>query len=391
MKRCLISPILIVLLCVSATLAADVHDQLKGVRKEIREKKLLLRKTAKVEKQVTGELLVIDQNLKEKQNQLTSLNNELHSVEQNLSRTATEIDRVKAETERKKQEIQKRLVSVYKAGEIGNLRVVFSSESFPQMVESLRYMGAIIGNDRRLFNEYTVKIAELSSLKNRLENEAKRKERVLTGIANKKREIEAEKDKKSAYLSKVKQDKKEYLASIRDLQANARRLQSMVEKLEAQSRKSYTQSREKKGLPPGLPPLPDSGFGSQRGRLSLPTPGEIIGRFGRHKHPEFNSYTVSNGISISAPAGSAIRSVYEGKVLFADYFKGYGNMVIIDHGGGFFSLYAHASRINKRVGAQVSRNDVVASVGDVDSPRGPMLYFEIRYQGRPVDPSPWFR
>lgn len=391
MKRCLISPILIVLLCVSATLAADVHDQLKGVRKEIREKKLLLRKTAKVEKQVTGELLVIDQNLKEKQNQLTSLNNELHSVEQNLSRTATEIDRVKAETERKKQEIQKRLVSVYKAGEIGNLRVVFSSESFPQMVESLRYMGAIIGNDRRLFNEYTVKIAELSSLKNRLENEAKRKERVLTGIANKKREIEAEKDKKSAYLSKVKQDKKEYLASIRDLQVNARRLQSMVEKLEAQSRKSYTQSREKKGLPPGLPPLPDSGFGSQRGRLSLPTPGEIIGRFGRHKHPEFNSYTVSNGISISAPAGSAIRSVYEGKVLFADYFKGYGNMVIIDHGGGFFSLYAHASRINKRVGAQVSRNDVVASVGDVDSPRGPMLYFEIRYQGRPVDPSPWFR
>lgn len=66
-------------------------------------------------------------------------------------------------------------------------------------------------------------------------------------------------------------------------------------------------------------------------------------------------------------------------------------MIIIDHGGGFFSLYAHASRISKRVGAQVNRNEVVATVGDVDSPRGPMLYFEIRYQGRPVDPSPWFR
>lgn len=137
--------------------------------------------------------------------------------------------------------------------------------------------------------------------------------------------------------------------------------------------------------------MPDSGFGSQRGRLSLPTSGDIVGRFGRHKHPEFNSYTVSNGISIAAPAGSDIRSVYEGKVLFADYFKGYGNMIIIDHGGGFFSLYAHASRISKRVGAQVNRNEVVATVGDVDSPRGPMLYFEIRYQGRPVDPSPWFR
>lgn len=391
MKRRSWISIVFLLACVSGTLAADVHDQLKGVRKEISEKKRLLRKTAKVEKQVTGELLVIDRSLKEKQSQLASLNNELHGVEGNLSRTTDEIERVKDETERKKQEIQKRLVSVYKAGEIGNLRVVFSSESFPQMVESLRYMSAVIGNDRRLFNEYSDKIAELSNLKHKLENEVRRKERIVAGIANKKREIEAEKDKKAAYLTKVKQDKNEYLASIRDLQANARRLQSMVEKLEAQSRKSYTQSREKKGLPPCLPPLPDSGFGSQRGRLSLPVFGEVIGRFGRHKHPEFNSYTVSNGISIAAPAGSDIRSVYEGKVLFADYFKGYGNMVIIDHGGGFFSLYAHASRITKRVGAQVSRNDVVASVGDVDSTRGPMLYFELRYQGRPVDPSPWFR
>jgi len=66
-------------------------------------------------------------------------------------------------------------------------------------------------------------------------------------------------------------------------------------------------------------------------------------------------------------------------------------MVIVDHGGGFFSLYAHAGRVMKRVGTSVSRNEVIASVGDVDSARGPMLYFEIRYQGRPVDPSPWFR
>jgi septal ring factor EnvC (AmiA/AmiB activator) len=66
-------------------------------------------------------------------------------------------------------------------------------------------------------------------------------------------------------------------------------------------------------------------------------------------------------------------------------------VVIVDHGGGFFSLYAHASRIAKRVGTEVARNETIASVGDVDSPRGDMLYFEIRYQGRPVDPASWFR
>ena len=123
----------------------------------------------------------------------------------------------------------------------------------------------------------------------------------------------------------------------------------------------------------------------------MPARGEVVDNFGRHKHPEFNSYTVSNGISIAAPHGTEIRAVYEGQVIFADYFKGYGNMVIVDHGGGYFSLYAHAAKILKKVGTSVARNEVVASVGDTDSSHGSMLYFEIRYQGKPVDPATWVR
>jgi septal ring factor EnvC (AmiA/AmiB activator) len=96
-------------------------------------------------------------------------------------------------------------------------------------------------------------------------------------------------------------------------------------------------------------------------------------------------------MSIAAGNGSEIKSIYEGNVIFADYFKGYGNMIIIDHGGGYFSLYAHASKILKRVGAEVSRHETVATVGDGDSVKGPMLYFEIRHQGKPVDPAGWVR
>jgi septal ring factor EnvC (AmiA/AmiB activator) len=168
----------------------------------------------------------------------------------------------------------------------------------------------------------------------------------------------------------------------------------MMERLEANSRKGYTQKSSKKqslGDHDPLPPVADKGFSAQRGRLAIPVKGEILGQFGRHKHPEFNSFTVSNGISIAAPKGVEIRSVFDGQVIFADYFKGYGNMVIIDHGGGYFSLYGHASHINRKVGSQVGRNDVIASVGDVDSTRGSMLYFELRHQGKPIDPSPWFR
>uniref|UniRef100_A0A831UF07 Peptidase M23 n=1 Tax=Geobacter metallireducens TaxID=28232 RepID=A0A831UF07_GEOME len=394
MKRSGLAAILVLVLLSVGGAWADVRDQLRGVKKEITEKKQLIKKTAKVEEKVSGELQAIDKSLKEKETQVVSLSRELQAVERSITRTEKEIDTVRGEVEQKKREIERRLVSVYKAGEIGNLRVFYSSESFPQMVENVRYMKSVIDKDRLLFADYNRKIAELSKLKGTLEADAARKERLKAGIEQKKLEIEGEKNRKAAYLQKVRKDKEAHQASLRELQANAGRLQAMVRKLEALSRKSYTSTARKpssKGVPPGLPPIPDKGFGAQRGRLSLPVNGSVVSGFGRHKHPEFDSYTVSNGVSIAAPAGADIRAVYDGKVIFASYFKGYGNMVIIDHGGGFFSLYAHASRIAKRVGTEVARNETIASVGDVDSPRGNMLYFEIRYQGKPVDPAAWFR
>jgi murein hydrolase activator len=391
-RICLIICMLL-LLSVDRALCADVNEQLQGIRKEIREKKLLLKKNRKVETKVSGELENIGKSLQEKEAALALLMRDLKGVENTLQRTQFEIETVRADAERKKEQIKQRLSAIYKAGEIGGARVLFSAESFPQMMDSIRYMKAVLDNDRKLFSEYKGRIESLNSLRSSLECDLQRKEKIRGNIEVKKQEIEAEKKEKSAYLGKLREDKKTYLASLRELEANARRLQVMVERLEARSRKSYTARKKNKSVTggPAQPAFPDSGFGAQKGRLSIPARGEIVEGFGRHKHPEFNSYTISNGVSIAAPQGADVRSVYDGQVIFADYFKGYGNMVIVDHGGGFFSLYAHAGRVMKRVGTSVARNEVIASVGDTDSARGPMLYFEIRYQGRPVDPSPWFR
>ena len=372
---------------------ADVKDDLQGIRKEIREKKILLKKTAKVETKVSDELHGIERKLRENETALSAMHRELLGVDASLARTEREIEVVKGEAERRKKQITQRLATLYKTGDFNTARLFFSASSFPEMLENQRYSQSIVGNDRKMVAEYNAKIEQLRTLKAGLEQDHVRKEKIKSKIEEKKHEVEEEKQKKADYLQKVKEDKTRYMASLKELEGNARRLQSMVERLEAKSRKSYSKKSRNRtvvGSGPVLPPVADNGFGSQKGRLALPTKGQVIARFGRHKHPEFNSFTVSNGIAIAASEGSDIRSVYDGQVIFADYFKGYGNMIIIDHGGGFFSLYAHAARILKKVGASVARNDVVANVGDVDSPRGPQLYFEIRYQGKPVDPSPWF-
>lgn len=391
--------LLFFIFCLSPSVwAADAKKQLQGIKQEIREKKRLITKTTRVESAVSSELAKIDESLRGKERSLADLNRDMKSVESGLEKTRSEIDSVVKDVEARKKLIQGRLVSEYKAGEVGNIRFLFSSESLPRMLENLRYMKSLLENDRQQVAEYNERIGRLKELKASMEQEARRKENLKQSIIRKKEEIESEKKSKASLLLKVREDKQSYIASLKELEANSRRLQSIVEKLEAASRKRYTEKTRKRSVQPQskegapfVPPSTSTGFGAQKGRLSLPTQGRIVDSFGRHKHPEFNSYTISNGISIAAPVGADVRSIYSGTVVFSSYFKGYGNMVIVDHGDGFFSLYAHNSKVYKRVGAEVGKNELLASVGDTDSPRGSMLYFEIRYQGKPINPAPWVR
>jgi septal ring factor EnvC (AmiA/AmiB activator) len=382
-------------LLAGVVLANSPHDELRGVRREIREKQTLLKKTKKVEAAVSQELQEILKNLDRKEAELKQLDRDLATVEGAINRTQQEVARVTEEAQLKQRQIERRLTALYKAGELGAVRMFFSAESFPQMAENIRYMRSVLEHDKRIFAEYNQKLEELRQLRVRLEKDATRKERLKGTIVLKKQEIEQEKQNKASYLSKLQGDRKSYEHSIKTLQANAARLQNMMERLEAESRRRAFQKQEKSGStrkpPPELPPVPDRGFASQKGRMPMPVRGDVVEGFGKHKHPEFNSYTFTKGIFIAASSGSEIKAIYEGTVIFADYFKGYGNMVIVDHGGGYFSLYAHASRITRKVGSEVKRGDTLALVGDVDSTRGPVLYFEIRHQGRPQDPSGWVR
>lgn len=370
------------------------QDELRGMNKEIREKQHLIKKTRKVEQAVSSELQEINNSLHRKESELKQLDRDLLSVEGGIAKTGQEIQRATLEAQQKQIQIERRLTSLYKAGELGAVRMFFSAESFPQMAENIRYMRSVLEQDKRIFAEYSQKIEELRQLKLRLEQDAARKEHLKGNIASKKKEIEQDKQKKASYLSQVREDRKGYETSLKVLQANAAKLQAMLDRLEAQSRRKAAQKHDstaqRKPLPE-LPPVPDRGFASQKGRMRMPVKGAIIETFGKHKHPDFNSFTFSKGLVIAAPIGTEIRSIYEGTVIFADYFKGYGNMIIVDHGGGYFSLYAYASRITRKVGAEIAKGDTVAVVGDVDSAKGPALYFEIRHQGKPVDPSGWVR
>ncbi|WP_257459796.1 murein hydrolase activator EnvC family protein [Archangium lipolyticum] len=132
-----------------------------------------------------------------------------------------------------------------------------------------------------------------------------------------------------------------------------------------------------------------SGFGALKGKLPFPTSGTIEVGFGKVVNPRFNTVTVQKGVDIRAASGTPVKAVAEGTVAYAGWMRGYGNLLILDHGGGYHSLMAHLGTVVPQVGARVASGDVVGEVGDTGSLKGAYLYFEIRRAGQAVDPAPW--
>ncbi len=132
-----------------------------------------------------------------------------------------------------------------------------------------------------------------------------------------------------------------------------------------------------------------TGFGALRGKLPLPAPGHVEVAFGRLVHPKFNTVTVQKGLDIRAVAGAPAKALASATVAWAGWLPGYGNLVVLDQGDGYHTIYAHLAEVLRPVGAHLFPGDVVGTVGDTGSLKGAYLYFEVRRRGLAVDPLPW--
>jgi murein DD-endopeptidase MepM/ murein hydrolase activator NlpD len=128
-----------------------------------------------------------------------------------------------------------------------------------------------------------------------------------------------------------------------------------------------------------------------RGLLDWPAEGVVSAKFGTVVHPRFKTQVPHPGLDIEAPDGQPFRTIFDGRVAYASPLNGYGLTVVVDHGNGVVSIYAHAAVLLVEVGENVVRDQELGRVGDSGSLRGPYLYFEMREAGKPVDPSSWLR
>ena len=174
---------------------------------------------------------------------------------------------------------------------------------------------------------------------------------------------------------------------VGELTEASQRLEAFIRELQAKQRRLAKVPPPK----PGTERARRRASGASRGRLPWPTEGRIIAAFGAQVHPRFGTRTFRNGVDIEAARGRDVEAVYAGHVVYTGWFKGYGNLIIVDHGNEYYTLYAHVAEIQVKEGDDVRQGQRIGTVGDTGSLAGPRLYFEVRYQGKPQDPEQWLR
>jgi len=270
-----------------------------------------------------------------------------------------------------------RLRVQYMEGRFGYWKMLLASDSYGDFQRRLQYLSAVSERDYALTETFRSDMT-------RMEQAERQREEARVGMLTYKRstekqlaEMKSVKKEKKTYLTKITHEKESYEHALQELERSASRIDSLLRELEQRRRAT------------ALRPPAGSAPRGVKGALPWPANGNIISFFGRQKHPTFNTYVQRRGIEIKTAEGSAIHAVMPGSVVYADWLKGYGLVIILDHANGFFSLYAHASKILAAVGAQVGAGQAIGETGDTGMTGEDTLYFELREGAEPLDPLQW--
>lgn len=351
--------------------AENEQEQLQEIQGRIKSQKEKLDATGRTERTTLGELESIGRELGKVETDLASYRKSLNETNARIALLKSEIAAAEAKLGKRKQWLKKKLRAVHKYGRYGEIALlVESSENLSEFARRWRYLEAVASYERETIEGFRKDLSalrekqtDLDRLYGKLKVEEEKVMRAEQGLAGRKKQ-------KETVLASVKREKAGYERMLAELKDAQRRLLEIIRESEG---KRYE----------------GDGFRNLKGRLLWPVDGRVAIPYGSQKDPEYNTPIFRNGIYIEAPAGSVARSVDDGKVVYADWFKGYGRLVVVNHGNGYHSLYANLAEIFLKTGDIIKKKAGVGRLGESGLLNKPALYFEIRYKGKPLNPMQW--
>lgn len=376
---------------------SNPEKNLQTIEQQLKEKQAEYQHLTQREQQLLTELNTIEQQMQTYQQQLQEHQTSLEQKVAELKKIEKNLAQLRTASQQKKTLLQKRLQAIYKMGNLGYFTPLLAAASYDNLQQQIKYLHLISEQDQQLIADVEHDRQNILTQKNALEHQQQEIVQTQKSIEQEQARIEAQKRQKDQLLNTLQKEKTQHAEAIARLETSREELEQLIQKLEERTPTPSTRVASPTAgkdvtLPENSAEVIEAYgkyFRSNQGKLLWPVQGKIITTFGNIKIPGTKTYTHYKGVDIQAAKGTPFYAVFKGKVKYADWFKGYGNLIILDHGGNYYTLYAHAEQILVNPGDQVDTRQVLGKVGDTDSVKGAHLYFEVRANGKPEDPQRW--
>ena len=356
----------------------EFKKKAQDIDREIEEGEAKIKKFARKEADIISTLNRVDLTLNKSRKQIDILGQEIAALEKKISDTIRASQDLTQKIRANEQYIAKRLVSLYKLSWLGKFQLMASASSLQELLQRKMAIARILAYDEKVIGEIMDNQQNLEILRSRLQAHSDEKRRRVELYQQEMRRMSVERTKRSRLLAYVRKEMSAQQAAIESLKQAARELDETIQNLGVELTAAVPNEY-----------IEDKPFPAYKGLLKMPVKGKIVSLFGKFKNTRYDVLNFRSGIEIQTERGEPIQAVYPGKILYADWFKGYGNMIILDHGESYYTVYAHIEEIFKTSGDIVEAGEVMATVGDSGSMTGPKLYFEVRHHGKPLDPLQW--
>jgi septal ring factor EnvC (AmiA/AmiB activator) len=361
--------------------AAAVPQTLPEVQQRLIEERAQAAKLAGRESSLLGRLSELERQVELEGRALRAAQFRLRTANQRLLVVEERARVAQAELDRANEVVNPRLMARYRMGREGYLRFLLGARSIAEVLRRRRLFNTLLEADLDALAVLKIHSDGAKAARDELAAARNEQSQSVQAEAERRAALESRAGEQRRLLASVQREKEVHEQAVRELEEAERELSQKLADIQSHAPPTAMVTKEIK--------LRVS-IRRARGKLPFPLPlGKVEVHFGRATDPRFGLVTLQKGIDVRAPLGTPVHAIWEGKIVHAGWFKGFGHLMIIDHGDGFFSLMAHLDQLEKAVGDEVHRGDRVGTVGDSGSLKGPYLYFELRDGQKPLDPERW--
>jgi len=361
----------------AAAVRAEDAPELEQLHRAIRESRDRVATYEREQRGLLETIEALDRAAAEIARDLVHVRRVSEQARETLNRVEAEVAVIRERRERLERAMSARAVALYKAGSAGPVRLLFAADGVRDLLSRLSTLKLLLGHDIDLLEQHRIESAALLEAEARAREALAGRDAALAQLRERSDQLERERGTKRELVARLHRDRTRERAALVELEAAARALEETLG--------SLRQTPTRRSQPAG------PSFASLRTRLEPPVEAPIATSFGRVVDAEFKTATFQSGVEFDAPLGTAVEAVAAGQVRFAGWFRGYGKLVILDHGDEYFTISGHLADIRVDVGDEVKARGVIGTVGDTGSLAGPRLYFEVRHGREPEDPRKWLR